>query len=162
MKKMILAVALLTTGIAVSAQKELTFKASDYNAYTVPEPILVKFQTTYTAPAIGTTWTAMDGYWRATYINANNRVVHVYYSMEPYYLVPVPDRVVGYTFALPVTNTFVPDNVIQAAVNRYGVNLYSITQLKTTDNADTYQVSLLENGTLRTVWLNADSMAFQE
>ncbi len=165
MKKMMLAVMTLTMGIVVSAQVYVATQeqtASSYNAYSVPEPIMIKFQTTYPASAIATTWQPMNGWWRASYKDANNSVVHVYYSMEPYYLVPVKDRVVGYKVTLPVTNTYVPDNVIQAAVNRYGTSLYSITKMRIADNSEIYQVSLLESGTTRYVWLNSNSMAFTE
>lgn len=162
MKKMMMALAGLTIGIAVTAQEPVIYRASDNNANMVPEPILVKFQTTYPASAVATTWQPMNGWWRATYKDASSNVVHVYYSTEPYYLVPVPGRINGTMVSLPVKNTFVPDDVKMAAVNRYGASLYSITKMKAMDNADIYQVALLENGTLRYVWLNANSNAFTD
>lgn len=165
MKKIMMILIGSMIGIAVNAQEVVVYggqTSGSYNAYKVPEPILVNFQTTYPASSVATTWQPMNGWWRATYKDENSNVVHVYYSMEPYYLVPVPGRITGTMVSLPVTNTYVPANVKIAAVNRYGANLYSITKMMATDNTEIYQLGLLENGTLRYVWLNANSNAFTD
>ena len=161
MKKLILTLVLFTAVYAVSAQEVVIYKAqaSGTNlAYSVPEPIKIKFQSSYGDPNIAT-WQPMNGWWHATYRTTDGNITHVYYNTQPYYLVPVPDRIVDFKVALPVTNTYVPQDVIQTAINRYGGSLYSITKLMTADNQEAYQVSLLDNGGTRTVIMNHASTA---
>ncbi|HUR65127.1 MAG TPA: hypothetical protein VMZ03_02150 [Chitinophagaceae bacterium] len=162
MKKVILAFAAFTAVYTVSAQETVVLEgrtASSYNAYSIPEPIIVQYKEVYGEPALAT-WSPVTGWWQATYKGgAENRLTHVYYSTQPYYLVDVPDRVVSYKVALPVINTFVSEDVIKEAITKYGDNLYSVKKLRTTDNADAYQVALIENGTMRTVLMNDPKVA---
>lgn len=161
MKKLIMIFLAFTAVYAVSAQEVIVYKSQatgTYNAYSIPEPIKINFQSNYGDPTIAT-WHPMNGWMHATYRTTDGRITHVYYSTQPYYLVPVPDRVVDFKISLPVTNTFVPEDVIATAINRYGGSLYSITKLMTADNQDAYQVSLLENGTMRTVIMNHETTA---
>lgn len=162
MKKVILALSAFTAVYTVSAQETVVLEGktiSSYNAYSIPEPIIVKYREIYGEPAIAT-WTPVTGWWQATYKGgAENRITHVYYSSQPYYLVPVPDRMVSYKVALPVINTFVAEDVIREAINKYGDNLYSIKKIKTTDNASVHQVTLIENGTMRSVLMNDAEIA---
>ncbi len=161
MKKVIIALLLAGTGYAVGAQEYVLYTTQTtgtYNAYSIPEPIKMRYVATYGDPSLAT-WQPVNGWWHATYKGADNRIDHVYYTTEPWYLVPVPGREASFKISLPVTNTYVPDEVINAAVNRYGANLYSITQLATSDNMNAYQVGLLENGTMRTVIMHHESTA---
>ena len=162
MKKLILVLLGFAIAYTVSAQEYVVLKGqstTSYNAYSIPEPIVIKYREIYGEPALAT-WTPVTGWWQATYKGgAENRITHVYYSSQPYYLVPVPDRMVSYKVSLPVINTFVSEDVIKVAINKYGDNLYSIKKIKTTDNVDAYQVGLIENGTLHTVLMNDSNVA---
>lgn len=158
MKKIILAVIVLATGYALSAQVTVAYRAGSNNTYSVPEPIRINFQTGY--PATMATWEPMNGWWSATYKDDNNRIIHVYYSTQPYYL--EKGRDVNFKVALPVINTYVPESVIAAAINSYGASLYSITTIKAANNDVVYQVCLMENGTTKTVWMNAESTVFTD
>jgi hypothetical protein len=154
MKKGIFALLVFATGYAVSAQEVIMQKqttSGTYNAYSIPEQIRMEYQLNYGDPVLAT-WHPRDAMWVATTKSTDNRITHVYYSTEPWYMVDVPDRSpVGFRVTLPQINNYVPEDVITSAINQYGNNIYSITQLKATGNVDTYQVGLIENGVLRTV-----------
>ena len=152
----------LAAGYASSAQVTAAYKvqsAGSNNTYSVPEPILINFQTTYPGATMAT-WEPMSGWWSATYKDDNNRIIHVYYSTQPYYL--EKGRDVNYNVALPVINTYVPETVITAAINSYGASLYSITTIKAINNDVVYQVCLMENGAAKTVWMNTESTVFTD
>ncbi len=162
MKKIILAVMVLAAGYALNAQTTVVYKvqsAGSNNTYSVPEPIRTNFQTTYPGATM-VTWEPMNGWWYATYKEDNNRIIFVYYSTQPYYL--VKGRDVNYKVALPVINTYIPESVIAAAINIYGASLYSITTIKGANNNVVYQVCLMENGTTKTVWMNIESAVFTD
>lgn len=159
MKKLILALFALTFVYAVSAQEVVTLKdksTGTYSAYSIPEPILVKYTEVYGDPAIAT-WSPLPGWWMATYKGGvENRITHVYYTTEPWYLVDVPDdRMASYKVSLPVINSFVPEAVIKEAISKHGDNLYSIRRLKAADNSATYQVTLIKDGTSSTELLTS-------
>ena len=161
MKKILIVVLVFMTGYALSAQETAVYTGQSSNSYkanSIPEPILIKFLATHTDPVFAS-WETKNGWWQAAYNNNETSVVHVYYSMQPYYLVPVPGRDVDFKVVLPVINTDVPLYVRSAAVKIYGAKLYSITKLKMEGNLDTYQVGLIENGTMRNVWMNPELTA---
>lgn len=60
----------------------------------------------------------------------------------------------GYALALPVIQTYVPEDIIDKALNKYGSSLYSIGMVKAVDSGNTYQVGLIERGALRMEYLN--------
>ncbi len=161
MKKIMIALLVLIAGFALSAQETAVYKGQTSGSnklYGVPEPVLIKFLAVHTDPAFAT-WETKNGWWHAAYKDDETSMIHVYYSMQPYYLVPVPGRDVDFKVLLPVINTDVPAHVRTAAINIYGNKLYSITKLKTEGNLDTYQVGLIEDGNMRTVWMNPDLTA---
>jgi len=158
MKKIMIALLVLMTGFAVSAQEMAVYKGESYKTNSVPEPILIKFLAVHTDPVFAT-WETKNGWWHAAYKDDATSMTHVYYSMQPYYLVPVPGRDVDFKVILPVINTDVPMHIRTAAINIYGSKLYSITKLTIADNQDTYQVALIEDGKMRTVWMNPDLTA---
>lgn len=162
MKKIMIVLLALTAVYTLSAQEPAAYKgqtSGSYNVYGIPEPILIKFLAVHTDPVFAT-WETKNGWWYAAYKDEDvTSITHVYYSMQPYYLVPIPGRDVNFKVVLPVINTQVPDPVRRAAINGYGSKLYSITKLKTADNEETYQLAVLENGNLRTVWMNPNLTA---
>lgn len=159
MKKIIFAGMILVAGYSLYAQQNAAYNSQTMNSNSstrTPDPIQMNFQTYYPGTTM-VTWEPSGEWWRATY-KGDNRITHVYYSPTPYYL----EHPVSYQVALPVTNTYVPDRVIESAINSYGNNLYSITTMKGADGAEVYQVCLIENGNLKNVWMNAESTVFTD
>jgi hypothetical protein len=160
MKKTILVILVLATGYALSAQASYVYtirSTSSENTDIVLQPAPTSFQTTYPVVTLAT-WEPMGGWWHSTYKVDNNRITYVYYSTEPYYL--IQNRDVNYKVALPVINSYVPETVIEAAINHYGASLYSITTIKAENNETVYQLCLMENGNASTVWMNPQSTEF--
>ena len=147
MKKIILAGMLLVAGYSLSAQE------NSNSTNKAPQPIQAYFQTYYPGTVI--TWTPNGGWWETKYTR-DNRINHVYYSSEAYYLV----HPVAYQVTLPVLNTYVPESVIEAAIERYGDHLYSISMLRAGTGGMVYQVGLIENGELKNVWMNGEATAY--
>lgn len=156
MKKIIIALLVVTAGYALRAQETAVYKGEPSNKVSgIPEPVLIRFMAVHTDPA-SATWETKNGWWHASYRGNETSMVHVYYSMEPYYQVPIPDREVDFKVILPVVNTYIPPYIITKAITVYGTQLYSITKLKMADNQDVYQLGLIENGNVRTVWMNPE------
>jgi hypothetical protein len=162
MKKTILVVMVLAAGCALRAQEAVVYTVrapgSD-NTYLVAEPLHTNFRTDHPGVTLRA-WEPVSGWWYSTYKEENNRITYLYYSTQPYYLVPVPGRDVNYKVALPVSNSYIPETVIALAIDRYGTSLYSITTIMGNNNEMVYQVGLLENGNLRTVWMNPEPTVF--
>jgi hypothetical protein len=60
----------------------------------------------------------------------------------------------GYALALPVIQTYVPEDIIDKALNKYGATLYSISMVRAVDTGNVYQLGIIERGQLRTEYLN--------
>jgi hypothetical protein len=188
MKKILLSAALMASGSLLFAQDSLTHNmnnnnpttnqqmstttnqsmnqnanlntTSNYNAYGIPNYVQMNFQTQY-PNASNLTWTAPTADWyHGYYSDANGRYTHVYYSTDPYYNVQYyPERVVGYTVALPVLQTWVPDAVITTATNLYKQNLYDIAAMKGNNNTEMYVVRVLDNGELKSMYMDNSGTA---
>jgi hypothetical protein len=140
----------MVAGFAAIAQDEVIMKqqsSGTYNALSIPPTIRMNYETLYGDPSV-VTWEPMTDYWTTSHLGSNNRMIHLYYPTEPWYLVDVPDRDYSYQVALPVMNTYVPESVITAAINKHGNNLYSITKLVGQGGHETYQIGVISNGTL--------------
>jgi len=153
MKKIFCAAIILAATYTVSAQEVVVYKTitndPDHSSQ-VPTVIRTNFQTSYPT-ATTVTWTPMtDDWWYATYKTDNNRIVRVYYSTQPWYMM----RGESFKASLPVLNTFVPDQVILNAINTYGNNLYSITQRLSTGNEEAYHVTIIKNGVSEVILMN--------
>jgi len=84
------------------------------------------------------------GDWFHTQYRANGRSMHYFYNQ----------RGDGYALALPVIQTYVPEDIIDKALNKYGSTLYSISMVKAVDTGNVYQLGIIERGQLRTEYLN--------
>lgn len=84
------------------------------------------------------------GDWFHTYYANNGRLWQYYYS----------SRGDGYALALPVIQTYVPENIIASALQKYGSSLYSIAMVKTNSGNSAYQIGLLQHGQLATTYLD--------
>jgi len=120
----------------------------------VPTVIRTNFQASYPT-ATTVTWTPMtNDWWYATYKTDNNRIVRVYYSTQPWYMM----RGESFKASLPVLNTFVPELVITNAINTYGNNLYSITKRLSTGNEESYHVTVIKNGVSEVIVMNGQAV----
>ncbi|TCJ12638.1 hypothetical protein EPD60_15340 [Flaviaesturariibacter flavus] len=158
MKKSILAlVALFGTGAMCWAQDttlrtnttSTTLQSSgNYAAFgtaaNVPSNLQTNLQTTYPS-AFSPTWEQRGDWYRASFNNMN-RNMQVYYA-------PNGDN---YTVALPVVQSFVPEEVVTKALSMYGSNVYSINRVRGANGLDNYQVTIIENGMSRSEFIGED------
>lgn len=157
MKKIYFAAMILAATYTVSAQEVVVYKTItndfDYSSQ-VPATIRTNFQASY--PTANTvTWMPMtDDWWYATYKTDSNRIVRVYYSTQPWYMM----RGESFKASLPVLNTFVPELVITNAINTYGNNLYSITKRLSTGNEESYHVTIIKNGASEVILMNGQGV----
>ena len=141
------------TKVKYSDDTKVVYQATD----AVPMTIRTHFTTIYPDITL-VTWEPMGEWWSATYTNDNNRIVRVYYSTQPWYL----ERNESYIVALPVLNTYVPEEVITSAINSYGNSLYSITALRSTDTENMYQVMLIKNGMSESLMMDDKGVVFTD
>ena len=152
---------ILAATYTISAQEVVVYKSTttdlDYSPQ-VPTTIRTNFQTSYPA-ATTVIWMPMtDDWWYATYKTDNNRIVRVYYSTQPWYMM----RGESFKASLPVLNTFVPELVITNAINSYGNNLYSITKRLSTGNEELYHVTVIKNGVSEVILMNGQGVVYTD
>ena len=149
MKKVIIATMLMAATWSLSAQVTVyKLESSGTNpAYAIPEHIRMDFQSHYPTITVVNWAPVSEMMWRATYTE-NNRISQIYYNNTGQ----------AYRVALPVISTHVPEEVVTAAINTYGANLYDITKMKAADNTDVYQVRLLENNMPKSVWMDQNGI----
>jgi hypothetical protein len=157
MKKIFCAAMILAATFTVSAQEVVAYKSTtndlDHSSQ-VPTTIRINFQVSYPT-ATTVTWMPMtDDWWYATYKTDNNRIVRVYYSTQPWYMM----RGESFKASLPVLNTFVSELVITNAINTYGNNLYSITKRLSTGNEESYHITVIKNGVSEIIVMNGQGV----
>jgi len=157
MKKIFCAAMILAATFTVSAQEVVAYKSTtndlDHSSQ-VPTTIRTNFQASYPT-ATTVTWMPMtDDWWYATYKTDNNRIVRVYYSTQPWYMM----RGESFKASLPVINTFVSELVITNAINTYGNNLYSITKRLSTGNEESYHITVIKNGVSEIIVMNGQGV----
>jgi hypothetical protein len=144
--KAILFSLMLLVAIFSSAQEVTIYRLNNTGTYPgkqVPAYVKTHFEKTYPGMTV-TAWEPVNAMWRATY-NDNNRVVHVYYNEWGNH----------YRSILPVVQNNVPEDVVTTALTRYGPVVYAITKMKGADDAEVYQLKLIEKGISRSVWMDA-------
>lgn len=159
MKKIIFAAIIAAASYSLSAQVvvyRLESTGTD-RAYSVPEYIRVNFQSTYPA-VITVNWEPVVSIvdpsttlWRASY-RENNRLTQVYYNANG----------VSHRVSLPVISTFVPEEVVTAAMDKYGSSLYSITMMKPIGDIEIYQLRLLDQTEPRSIWIDESGLEMSE
>jgi hypothetical protein len=92
----------------------------------------------------GGTWTQYGDWFYTTYMTGG-RHTQIFYN----------NRGSGYSLALPVLNTYVPEYVVNGAIQKYGLNLYSITTIKAADGTNAYQFNLIDRGQSKYEWLDS-------
>lgn len=118
-----------------------------YSAYGVYAPDYIQSYVVRDYPTSSNVmWRQRGDWWEAYYLDQTGMPQHVYYNTP------------GNTFmvALPVKQTFVDDQVTHDAINLFGPSVYDITMMKGSMGQDVYQVRLLDNGVLRTEYMNPD------
>jgi hypothetical protein len=127
----------------------------DYSAYgttsaAVPRNIQVYFDRDY--PAAGTvTWRQKGNMYHATYLN-QGRYSHVYYNNAGN----------SYTVSLPVTQNYVPDDVVNRVSNMFGDMVYDIATMRGADGKDFYHVRTFEGDQLKSQWIGEDGVAITD
>lgn len=123
-----------------------------YNAYgatsvAIPYRAQMNFQKDYPGVANNNiTWTQSGDWYHGTYLN-NGRYSHIYYN----------DKGNTYTVSMPVTQTYVPDDIMSKATTMYGPTIYDVTTLKgDSTHANIYQIRTLENGQVKAQWIADD------
>lgn len=126
--------------------------SGDYNAYralNIPTTVTRNFQASYPNVSDARWSKSYNGDWRVVY-RYNGQNMNMYYS----------NRGESYMVALPVLQNMVPEEVVNKALELYGMNIYDVTRLKSVDSTmDVYQVRTLANGQLRTDVISADGSA---
>ncbi len=117
----------------------------------VPTHFRANFSTAYPDVA-DVTWYEMHDNWYRAVHNQNGRLMHTYYTPN------------GSTFlvALPVVQSWVPEEVISKAVSQYGANIYAVNRVKVANGSDAYQVTVIENGAMRNEWIGEDGVAITD
>jgi len=116
MKKFFCAAIMLAAAYTISAQEPAAFTTTSTTTvnYTSQVPMVIRTNFQTSNPAVTqVTWMPMStDFWYASYVNSDNRMTRVYYNTQPWYLYE-PSRNEGFKVALPVLNTYVPEDVFR-------------------------------------------------
>jgi hypothetical protein len=123
-----------------------------YNAYSgtaipsLPANVQMRFSQDFPTGANSQYTWHQYGDWFHTHYNNNGRLIQYFYDQ----------RGSGYSLALPVLHTYVPENIIASAISKYGTSLYSISMVRTADssNSNAYQIGLLQRGQMSMQYLD--------
>src|SRR6476469_1100002 len=127
-----------------------------YNAYgatsvNIPYRAQMNLQKDYPT-ANNITWTQSGDWYHGTYLN-NGRYSHIYYD----------DRGNTYSVSMPVTQTYVPDDIMNKVTTMFGPMVYDITTLKgDSAHQNIYQIRTLESGQVKTQWIGDDGSSIMD
>lgn len=127
-----------------------------YNAYgttsvNIPYRAQMNLQKDYPS-ANNITWTQSGDFYHGTYLN-NGRYSHIYYD----------DRGNTYSVSMPVTQTYVPDDIMNRVTTMFGPMVYDVTTLKgDSAHQNIYQIRTLENGQVKTQWIGDDGSSIMD
>lgn len=139
-----------TTGInSANANTAMTsdnsYSASSGTAVTnLPMYVQTNFAKDYTNPDNRQYAWNQYGDWFSTHYTAKGRLTQYFYDQ----------RGSGYSLSLPVIQTYVPEEIVDKALQKYGAHLYSIGMVKTADGSSAYLVGLINRGQLHSDYLN--------
>jgi hypothetical protein len=120
------------------------------NTVAVPYNVQTYMQRDYPM-AQNVMWQQNGDWYHGVYLNSG-RYSHVYYNQAG----------ATYTVALPVTQTWVPDDMITKITSMFGPAIYDVTTMKGMDGQNVYQVRLVENGQIRSQWIGDDGNAIAD
>ena len=119
-------------------------KTTTYSV-TVPASVQSTFKAAY--PAMTTvTWRQSGDWYSARYRDENGKLMEASYRED------------GKSFvreASPILRTYVSEEAVNKAVEMFGANIYAIATVKGSEG-DMYNVTVIENGQSKTMWMNAD------
>lgn len=116
---------------------------------TLPLYVRTNFGRDYPNPANNQYAWNQYGDWFSTSYTGKGRLTQYFYD----------ERGRGYSLSLPVIQTYVPEDVVDKALQKYGARLYSIGMVKTADGKDAYQIGLLSHGQLHNDYLNEEGIS---
>jgi len=130
-----------------SSTNNSTVDLSTSNSYQVNIPASVQTQFTTAYPQVtGTRWQQSGDWYVARYVD-NGVIRQVSYREDGKTLSSI---------ASPIRKSYVPEEIVNQAIQTYGANLYAIGSTKGSNGQDIYSVTLIENGQARTDWMNTD------
>ena len=164
MKKIFCAAIMVIAVFTLSAQQPVVYTTTSTTTvdYTNQVPVVIRTNFQTANPTITEVrWMPVSAeWWSASYTTENNRMTRVYYNTQPWYMEPGRDN--SFKVALPVLNTYVPEDVVTAAIRAYGSDLFSITARKLDANGlQSYFVTLIRNGVSEIEEMNADKTAMK-
>ena len=112
---------------------------------TVPASVQTTFKAAYPSAAT-VTWRQSGDWYSARYKDENGKLMEASYRED------------GKSFvreASPILRTYVSEEAVNKAVEMYGANIYAIAMVKGSEG-DMYNVTVIENGQSKTMWMNAD------
>lgn len=136
------------TGVPFNNTATANPPAATYSV-TVPSSVQTSFQAAYPAAAT-VTWQQSGDWYRARYKDENGKLVETSYRED--------GRGTFTRSASPLLRTYVPEEAVNKAVELYGANIYAIALVKGSEG-DMYNVTVIENGASKTMWMNADGSA---
>jgi hypothetical protein len=141
-------------GTGVNGNASMTTDGSmnstgSYSAYgtaipSLPANVQNRFSQDFPAGASTSYKWNQYGDWFHTYQMNNGRLIQYFYDQ----------RGSGYSLALPVLQSYVPENIVNSALQKYGSSLYSISMVKTNGGNEAYQVGLLQRGQMQMQYLD--------
>jgi hypothetical protein len=147
----------VNSNIGDSLNKNSSMSSNNaYNAYgatsvNIPSRAQMNLQKDYPT-ANNITWTQSGDWYHGTYLN-NGRYSHIYYD----------DRGNTYSVSMPVTETYVPDDIMNRVTTMFGPMVYDVTTLKgDSSHHNIYQIRTLENGQVKTQWIGDDGSSIMD
>lgn len=129
-----------------------TYSALGTSVAALPSMVQMRFNSDFPTTAnTAYSWSQYGDWFHTHYVN-NGRATHYFYNA----------RGDGYSLALPVIQTYVPEEIIDKALQKYGANLYSVSMVKVGDGSSAYQLGLIEKGQMRTVHLKEDGSSVEQ
>ena len=114
-------------------------------SFTVPASIQTNFTTQY--PGVtGNVWVRSGDWYRSRYVD-NGTIREVSYREDGKSLTSTVS---------PIMQSYVPQEMVAQAIQRYGASVYAIGVSKGSDGQELYHVTVIENGESKTEWMNAD------
>jgi hypothetical protein len=121
------------------------------NAYAnMPARVQMNLQKDYPS-ANNITWTQSGEWYQGTY-GTGGRYTRIYYNQ----------RGDTYSVSLPVTQTYVPDDIVSKAGSMFGQTIYDIAMLKQDSTHNIYQIRTAENGVVKAQWIAEDGSAVMD
>lgn len=134
----------------VAANNATMSSTGSYSAYggtavaSLPANVQMRFSQDFPTGANNQySWNQYGDWFHTHYVN-NGRLWQYFYSQ----------RGDGYALVLPVLHSYVPENIINSAIQKYGSSLYSISMVRTQGDSNTYQVGLIQGGQLNMQYLD--------